>query len=374
MKRSDYYFYVIELLALYSLIPMAPLMFFFQYVNVVLMAIFIDQLMYKIIKLPKFFHHLYQTLLGILKTFQGPMKKFHDTEPRKFNLLLFVVFLFFPIEHVYLTQWVAVYIMSLFCYQFSVIAAKNPDFLKEELEEFDPLDDGETLSPLEIIQMKLVTMITVSITTFMAVTHMQSVGLFFLVPLCFPFIQKAFHIYISQIFRLKFKDKKPTYKSVKGVTILCSFFLLLINYKYEQYILNFLATLYFSLLLSQVAFGVYQTAPTGQINTPEDFLDLFYNADLLYAFWAMTVVYEITCIVYVPRIFFIAMGVLLGMDPTLEMSRNWYYAKPNQPEESLNSSKLNNSKISRRSPSPNNISTDCNNDSGLGNSMLSLYQ
>lgn len=233
--------------------------------------------------------------------------------------LLSLVFL--PNQLLFLTQVASIYMLSLFSYQLgSLVCIKGFKWLwKGDGQLFSPQGlQQQHLDNLNIAQMKLVTMFLVSVSTFLPLSYIGVVALFTLFPFFTPFCalgaRRAFNDYYHYLTVTKEGRKSLYSKVVEACLFGASLLFLLVNYKYEHHIVNFLLAMYSSVLIGRIAKDFYEEKPNTEIESGDQILDIIYNPDVIHAFWAMCLMYEVSFIIFIPRVLFIVAAVVSGID------------------------------------------------------------
>ena len=72
--------------------------------------------------------------------------------------------------------------------------------------------------------------------------------------------------------------------------------------------------MYSSVLIGRIAKDFYAEKPNTEIKSGDQVLDIIYNPDVIHAFWAMCLMYEVSFIVFIPRLLFIVAAVVSGID------------------------------------------------------------
>ena len=72
--------------------------------------------------------------------------------------------------------------------------------------------------------------------------------------------------------------------------------------------------MYSSVLIGRIAKDFYAEKPNAEITSGDQILDIIYNPDVIHAFWAMCLMYEVSFIIFIPRVLFIVAAVVSGID------------------------------------------------------------
>ena len=128
--------------------------------------------------------------------------------------------------------------------------------------------------------------------------------------LCF---KQLFNMVYEYIAKLSTNDRVQK-KMIDGALCLITLFSLLVNYKYETHILNFLLAMYSSILLGQLGKVFYCGHTNPSVNSGDDIINTLYNADIVLSFWAVCLLYEVTSLIEIPRLAFIALSIMIGVD------------------------------------------------------------
>lgn len=334
MKRNLLYCIYIGTLFGYALL--SPTMLYVVYTAIkVLSALIVTDFIPSLRK--EYLDHI-KAYLDILRVFQKPVRYSieyikSNTGEENFEYLLLFVILLFPTQHLFLTQWLAIYVLSLFCYQFVVMSLKRPGFLGENLDSLDVAEDFKSLSALDKAQMKLVTMLSLSIATFLPMNYCQVVCLFAFVSIAYPLMGKRISEGVNLLFNY-FASNGIDRKPLEALVGTVFFFSLLLNYKYDHFILSFLYIVYCSFIIGQTASHFYQGIKNDKINSSDEIIELVYNDKLILPFWAVILLYEIASKV-TPTIAFIAVGSYLGADPELEKAQAMFYKTTSPPDEGV---------------------------------------
>jgi hypothetical protein len=224
-----------------------------------------------------------------------------------------------PTSYLYLTQLFAAYVMSLFSYQLASIYCDKQGviWLRDPIPVIEPSKEQKVyLSELNIAQMKLVTMFLVNVVTFIPMSYMQGVALFMFVPLMVPpfalCIRRGVNLAYQQV--LSRFPEGISLKNFEAMTILCMLFTLLINYKYENNLLNFLLAMYSSIIIGRIGSNFFRGYENINLTVSEEAIQVLYSPTIIRAFWAICLLYEATSLIVIPKILFIALAILIGVD------------------------------------------------------------
>lgn len=267
------------------------------------------------------FQYIINNALDLLFAFQSllaKLKRFTEKENRKPILIgIVLLFMLLPNQLVFLTQYLAVYTLSLFSYQFATIYYRSDSSWLKSKDSFTPSEDQKKLTELQIVQMKLVTMFLINIVTFIPMPYYAVVSLFIIVPILIPLcadrLRALFNSFYSSLVD-SLPEKSLSKKAVDGFLIVSMLFSLLINYKYETHILNFLLAMYSSILIGQISKAFYSGHDDSRVTSGDQIIDTLYNSEIVLAFWAVCLIYEITTLINIPRLLFIAFSLTIGVD------------------------------------------------------------
>ena len=262
--------------------------------------------------------------LDIILSFQTMLAKIKGyIETKNYWLVSMSVaglLLFLPNQLLFLTQYLSIYIASLFSYQLGHLYRNEglEGLFKPNAEE--ALDPNKVkLNDLQVNQMKLVTMGLINIVTFMPLSYVGAVFAFTFIPFVVPSVAKQMkHLFVTAFNFIKTKagteDHGFSMKAVDAFLCIATLFSLLGNYKYEKHIINFLLAVYSGILLGQIGKVFYEGHAEDNITSSDQVIDKLYNSELVLSFWAVCLFYEVSSLLCIPRITFIAISLMAGVD------------------------------------------------------------
>ncbi|MEC7030195.1 MAG: hypothetical protein VXW87_00800 [Pseudomonadota bacterium] len=330
------YLAVIGFLLIYSILPQAYLVIAYMFYRILAVSMlfniqfpdfshsFLQKPIKKLIEQPG---HVVVVSIDLLCSFQHVVHQLMLTlkNHKQIATVSLLAVVFIPNQLLFITQAASIYLLSLFSYQVgSLVAVKGFKWLsrQEGSHHFLPSQyQKQYLDKLNIAQMKLVTMFLVSVTTFLPLSYAGAILLFTCLPFMMPFMVLAVRYGFNHIFKQFLlphtQSNAVDNKVVKSCILGFSLIFLLVNYKYEHHIINFLLAMYSSVLIGRLSSDFYTLKLGRYITSGDQILDLVYNTDIIHAFWAMCLMYEVSFVVFIPRILFIIAAIISGIDINL---------------------------------------------------------
>lgn len=319
---------IVLYLGVYALLPLVALSWIYSIYRVIA-VVFIVELYFPKIGLSQYLKktpvstiqdvtHQSVTLMG---SFLGYIQRVCNIakESKVLSIILALSVLILPNRLIYLTQYLSIYILSLCSYKLGYLVCKRgfKKLLEKPEQAFSP--EKDKLDPLYQSQMKLVTMILFNLWSFLPFTHSGVVALFTILPMSVPFITTFFSMIVRKGYQQWMSGYQFSKRDFKASIFFLSILSLLINYKYEHYVVNFLMAMYSSVVIGQIAENFYNISPEDQdVCSEDDLVNVLYNSSLILAFWGACLLYEITIFVPIPRIIFV--GVAIGEGVSLNLA------------------------------------------------------
>lgn len=258
-----------------------------------------------------------EVLLAFQSNLQELKNRWIGTDERMKIIISFLVLLL-PSGLVSTSQLLACHVMSLATYQLATIYANhgaNEYAERSSPLPFSPEKDNEVfVNKISKVQMKLITMLLVG--AFVSLSYYQVVIVFLMGSALAPFVALCVHHAVRYIHTHtieKFYPQGVLQKNFEATIISVALMVLLLNYKYEQHIVNFVATFYSSILIGDISRHFYKGITDDELVTSADeMIKTLYHPEIVFSFWIVSFFYEVTAFYTMPHIIFIVLGMLLG--------------------------------------------------------------